>query len=169
MSLECAVEMDALNAGLKNLHKHTPVDTFDPKLYRQPALAVGDLAPERYRNPSSPVETSPTAIPSTNKTERSRYPSTEGVMLSTTNLMHTDISHTSPPILPPGYDEVTTRGLDYSNESLTLLVSVDEEREIGTAMQLIDEVNLEEQIDELLSNNNATNPRESTLSVKASW
>lgn len=149
MSLECAVEMDALNTGLKDLRKHTPLDTFDPKLYRQPALAVGDLAPERYRNPSSPAESSPTS--SSKMVEKSRLPSTEGVMLSTTNLMHTDKSQ-SPPALPPKYDEATRRtGLTYEWIFLICIVSVDEEREIGTAMQTIDEENMEEQIDELLS------------------
>jgi hypothetical protein len=99
MSLECAVEMDALNIGLKDIHKPTPMDSFNPKLYRQPALAAEDLAPERYRNPSSQPESSPSSSPHANvdipKAEKSRLPSVEGVSLSTAiSLMHTD---TSPP------------------------------------------------------------------------
>lgn len=96
MSLECAVEMDALNNGLKDIHKPTPVDSFNPKLYRQPALAAEDLAPERYRNPSQP-ENSPSSSPHANvetlKAQKSRLPSVEGVSLSTTiSLTHTDTS-----------------------------------------------------------------------------
>lgn len=63
MSLECSVEMDGLNSGLKNLNKQTPVDLFDPKLYRQKALIVEDLVPERYRNYTHEDIISPTSSP----------------------------------------------------------------------------------------------------------
>jgi hypothetical protein len=97
MSLECAVELDALNNGLKDIHKPTPVDGFNPKLYRQPALAAEDLAPERYRNPTSHPDNSPASSPLAHaeipKPEKSRLPSVEGVSLSTAiSLMHTDTS-----------------------------------------------------------------------------
>jgi hypothetical protein len=153
MSLECAVEIDGLNNGLKQVGKQTPVDIFDANLYRQPALAAEYLVPEKYRNKATPEENSPSesrpTVTPVRKAERARLPSVEGVtMVSTINLMHSD---NSPEASLP-YDPTRRSGKAHFLFSFsTPTASVDEDRVIATAMETIDEENVEDQIDELLA------------------
>jgi hypothetical protein len=154
MSLECAVEIDALNSALKQVGKQTPVDLFNANLYRQPALAAEYLVPEKYRNKTSPEENSPSPLARAAQSNKSRLPSVEGVtMVSTMNHIHTG---NSPQEHSPSYD-ATRRSSKRPSPypilpfSITSAASVDEDREIGTAMETIDEENVEDQIDELLA------------------
>ncbi len=94
MSLECSVELDGLNHEMKSLNKITPVDSFNPQLYRQPALAEGRLEPEKYRNPTSPQESPSGYTPPPHR--RSRYASGEGVTLNT---LHKDTPNLDPPAI----------------------------------------------------------------------
>ena len=121
MSLECAVEMDGLNSGLKSLNKQTPIDLFDPKLYRQKALVVGDLEPERYRNITSQDEIlSPTTSPII---PLFSPPSASPVATGPSPDSGTNSTTTSPPtpqlIISPSYK--TERSRKVSIEGVTMM------------------------------------------------
>eukprot|EP00604_Paraphysomonas_vestita_P004200 CAMPEP_0174822088 /NCGR_PEP_ID=MMETSP1107-20130205/13085_1 /TAXON_ID=36770 /ORGANISM="Paraphysomonas vestita, Strain GFlagA" /LENGTH=196 /DNA_ID=CAMNT_0016040081 /DNA_START=61 /DNA_END=648 /DNA_ORIENTATION=- len=188
MSLECSVEMDGLNSGLKNLNKQTPVDLFDPKLYRQKALIVEDLVPERYRNYTHEDIISPTSSPiisshpvgsgisnnnSNNNTDLGGIPPSVSVSASAAASGSGSASHPNLIISPSfkrsiaGSDKSRQESIEgrqtFDEHSPTSYraASVDQERELSIAMEKFDSDNLEDQIDELLA---PTKPSSKSLS-----